>query len=162
MMQIHSNDVLANARSESLSVDDEDKDDVFDVIIKLRKELLASDSDRFIQHHYVSKKLKEWPLYSNVVTDFSMALIEAVLKGFNTMEIPTYLQYAMKWVTSDVIPIKIVQRSSMNFENRWVLRSALNFASNGEVVREVASARKQDMEIYEKRKGHEQLDEQQS
>ncbi|ESN91249.1 hypothetical protein HELRODRAFT_182105 [Helobdella robusta] len=140
MMQIHSNDVLANARSESLSVDDEDKDDVFDVIIKLRKELLASDSDRFIQH-----------------------------------------------------------RSSMNFENRWVLRSALNFASDGEVVREVgrefqrkrpekakadlakecltrvkkreeddrkpgslASAREQDMEIYEKRKGHEQLDEQQS
>ncbi|ESN97079.1 hypothetical protein HELRODRAFT_178528 [Helobdella robusta] len=50
MMQIHSNDVLANARSESLSVDDEDKDDVFDVIIKLREELLASDSDRFIQH----------------------------------------------------------------------------------------------------------------
>ncbi|ESO08315.1 hypothetical protein HELRODRAFT_169120 [Helobdella robusta] len=29
-------------------------------------------------------------------------------------------------------------RSSMNFENRWVLRSALNFASDGEVVREVA------------------------
>ncbi|ESN96782.1 hypothetical protein HELRODRAFT_163905 [Helobdella robusta] len=28
-------------------------------------------------------------------------------------------------------------RSSMNFENRWVLRSALNFASDGEVVREV-------------------------
>ncbi|ESN96829.1 hypothetical protein HELRODRAFT_178626 [Helobdella robusta] len=25
----------------------------------------------------------------------------------------------------------------MNFENRWVLRSALNFASDGEVVREV-------------------------
>ncbi|ESO04431.1 hypothetical protein HELRODRAFT_172823 [Helobdella robusta] len=60
--------------------------------------------------------------------------------------------------------------------NRWVLRSALNFASDGEVVREVgrefqrkkpekakvASAREQDMEIYEKRKGHEQLDEQQS
>ncbi|ESN97047.1 hypothetical protein HELRODRAFT_178493 [Helobdella robusta] len=123
--------------------------------------------------HHVSKKLKEWPLYSNVVTDFSMALIEAVLKGFNTMEIPTYLQYAMKWATSDVIPIKIVQliklyfrdvqqRSSMNFENRWVLRSALNFASDGEVVREVASAREQNMEIYEKRKGHEQLDEQQS
>ncbi|ESO12147.1 hypothetical protein HELRODRAFT_158597 [Helobdella robusta] len=68
----------------------------------------------------------------------------------------------------------------------WVLRSALNFASDGEVVREVgrefqrkgpekakadlakecltrvASAREQDMEIYEKRKGHEQLDEQQS
>ncbi|ESO00478.1 hypothetical protein HELRODRAFT_175918 [Helobdella robusta] len=50
MMQIHSNDVLAKARSESLSVDDEDKDDVFDVILKLRNELLASDSDRFIQH----------------------------------------------------------------------------------------------------------------
>ncbi|ESO09160.1 hypothetical protein HELRODRAFT_169105 [Helobdella robusta] len=31
----------------------------------------------------------------------------------------------------------LVQRSSMNFENRWVLRSALNFASDGEVVREV-------------------------
>ncbi|ESO01539.1 hypothetical protein HELRODRAFT_174497 [Helobdella robusta] len=29
------------------------------------------------------------------------------------------------------------KRSSMNFENRWVLRSALNFASDGEVVREV-------------------------
>ncbi|ESN91057.1 hypothetical protein HELRODRAFT_182307 [Helobdella robusta] len=29
------------------------------------------------------------------------------------------------------------QRSSMNFENRWVLRSALNFASDGEVVREI-------------------------
>ncbi|ESO12283.1 hypothetical protein HELRODRAFT_158765 [Helobdella robusta] len=28
-------------------------------------------------------------------------------------------------------------RSSMNFENRWVLRSALNFANDGEVVREV-------------------------
>ncbi|ESO12163.1 hypothetical protein HELRODRAFT_158627 [Helobdella robusta] len=28
-------------------------------------------------------------------------------------------------------------RSSMNFENRWVLRSALNFASDGEIVREV-------------------------
>ncbi|ESN92855.1 hypothetical protein HELRODRAFT_164986 [Helobdella robusta] len=28
-------------------------------------------------------------------------------------------------------------RSSMNFENRWVLKSALNFASDGEVVREV-------------------------
>ncbi|ESO10077.1 hypothetical protein HELRODRAFT_167925 [Helobdella robusta] len=150
MMQIHSNDVLANARSESLSVDDEDKDDVFDVIIKLRKKLLASDSDRFIQH---ARRVAQWPWYSNVVTDFSMALIEAVLKGFNTMEIPTYLQYAMKWATSDVIPIKIVQRSSMNFENRWVLRSALNFASDGEVVREVASAREQDMEIYEKRKG---------
>ncbi|ESN91424.1 hypothetical protein HELRODRAFT_165459 [Helobdella robusta] len=27
-------------------------------------------------------------------------------------------------------------RSSMNFENRWVLRSALNFASDGEVGRE--------------------------
>ncbi|ESO09135.1 hypothetical protein HELRODRAFT_169077 [Helobdella robusta] len=56
----------------------------------------------------------------------------------------------------------VQKRSSMNFENRWVLRSALNFASDGEVVREVASAREQDMEIYEKRKGHEQLDEQQS
>ncbi|ESN90218.1 hypothetical protein HELRODRAFT_182715 [Helobdella robusta] len=57
---------------------------------------------------------------------------------------------------------KIVERvrSSMNFENRWVLRSALNFASDREVVREVASVREQDMEIYEKRKGHEQLDEQ--
>ncbi|ESO00196.1 hypothetical protein HELRODRAFT_176030 [Helobdella robusta] len=54
------------------------------------------------------------------------------------------------------------KRSSMNFENRWVLRSALNFASDGEIVREVASAREQDMEIYEKRKGHEQLYEQQS
>ncbi|ESO05890.1 hypothetical protein HELRODRAFT_159976 [Helobdella robusta] len=54
------------------------------------------------------------------------------------------------------------KRSSMNFENRWVLRSALNFASDGEVVREVANAREQDMEIYEKRKGHEQLDEQQN
>ncbi|ESO05716.1 hypothetical protein HELRODRAFT_171378 [Helobdella robusta] len=53
------------------------------------------------------------------------------------------------------------ERSSMNFENRWVLRSALNFASDGEVVRKVASAREQDKEIYEKRKGHEQLDEQQ-
>ncbi|ESN98912.1 hypothetical protein HELRODRAFT_162380 [Helobdella robusta] len=30
-----------------------------------------------------------------------------------------------------------VHRSSWNFENRWVLRSALNFASDGEVVREV-------------------------
>ncbi|ESN91043.1 hypothetical protein HELRODRAFT_182392 [Helobdella robusta] len=30
-------------------------------------------------------------------------------------------------------------RSSMNFENRWVLRSALNFASDGEVVRECFS-----------------------
>ncbi|ESO11783.1 hypothetical protein HELRODRAFT_166825 [Helobdella robusta] len=89
----------------------------------------------------------------------------------------------------------------MNFENRWVLRSALNLASDGEVVREVdrefqrkrpekakadlakecltrvkkkreqeddckperlASAREQDMEINEKRNGHEQLDEQQS
>ncbi|ESN94434.1 hypothetical protein HELRODRAFT_164275 [Helobdella robusta] len=180
--QIDEKTMETNARSESLSVDDEDKDDVFDVIIKLRKELLASvevakrtkkrtycqccilirqdrhDVDHISQvlidyKHYVSKKLKEWPLYSNVVTDFSMALIEAVLKGFNTMEIPTYLQYAMKWATSDVIPIKIVQRSSMNFENRWVLRSALNFASDGEVVREVASAREQDIEIYEKRKG---------
>ncbi|ESO03319.1 hypothetical protein HELRODRAFT_173605 [Helobdella robusta] len=28
-------------------------------------------------------------------------------------------------------------RSSMNFENRWVLRFALNFASDGKVVREV-------------------------
>ncbi|ESO07844.1 hypothetical protein HELRODRAFT_184108 [Helobdella robusta] len=28
-------------------------------------------------------------------------------------------------------------RSSMNFAKRWVLRSALNFASDGEVVREV-------------------------
>ncbi|ESO04577.1 hypothetical protein HELRODRAFT_191631 [Helobdella robusta] len=80
----------------------------------------------------------------------------------------------------------IYNRSSMNFENRWVLRSALNFASDGEVVREVGrefqgkgpekakadlakecltqvtSAREQDMEIYEKRKGHEQLDEQQT
>ncbi|ESN97856.1 hypothetical protein HELRODRAFT_177493 [Helobdella robusta] len=28
-------------------------------------------------------------------------------------------------------------RSSMSFENRWVLRSALNFVSDGEVVREV-------------------------
>ncbi|ESO04283.1 hypothetical protein HELRODRAFT_172640 [Helobdella robusta] len=27
--------------------------------------------------------------------------------------------------------------SSMNFENRWVLKSALNFASDGEVVKEV-------------------------
>ncbi|ESN95544.1 hypothetical protein HELRODRAFT_179320 [Helobdella robusta] len=47
-------------------------------------------------------------------------------------------------------------------DGQWVLRSPLNFASDGEVVREVASAREQDMEIYEKRKGHEQLDEQQS
>ncbi|ESN99186.1 hypothetical protein HELRODRAFT_162688 [Helobdella robusta] len=53
---------------------------------------------------------------------------------------------------------RITPRSSMNFETRWVLRSALNFASDGEVVREVASAGEQDMEIYEKRKGHEQLD----
>ncbi|ESO12330.1 hypothetical protein HELRODRAFT_158828 [Helobdella robusta] len=51
-------------------------------------------------------------------------------------------------------------------KKKWVLsmvlRSALNFASDGEVVREVASAREQDMEIYEKRKRHEQLDKQQS
>ncbi|ESO00352.1 hypothetical protein HELRODRAFT_175753 [Helobdella robusta] len=53
-------------------------------------------------------------------------------------------------------------RSLMNFEVRWVLSSALNFVSDGEVVREVVSAKEQDMEIYEKRKGHEQLDEQQS
>ncbi|ESN99311.1 hypothetical protein HELRODRAFT_162832 [Helobdella robusta] len=33
--------------------------------------------------------------------------------------------------------IDCLERSSMNFENRWVLRSALNFASDGEVVREV-------------------------
>ncbi|ESN95357.1 hypothetical protein HELRODRAFT_179427 [Helobdella robusta] len=45
---------------------------------------------------------------------------------------------------------------------RWVLRSALNFASDGKVVREVASAREQNMEIYKKRKGHEKLVEQQS
>ncbi|ESN94517.1 hypothetical protein HELRODRAFT_164373 [Helobdella robusta] len=63
----------------------------------------------------------------------------------------------------------------------WVLRSTLNFVSDEEVVRErglyfqrkgpkkasadlarVATAREQDMEIYKKRKGHEQLDEQQS
>ncbi|ESN97419.1 hypothetical protein HELRODRAFT_178210 [Helobdella robusta] len=56
----------------------------------------------------------------------------------------------------------VQQRSSMNFTNRWVLRFALNFVSDGKVVREVASAREQDMEIYEKRKGREQLDEQQS
>ncbi|ESN99680.1 hypothetical protein HELRODRAFT_184382 [Helobdella robusta] len=31
----------------------------------------------------------------------------------------------------------VQQLSSMNFENRWVLRSALNFVSDGEVVREV-------------------------
>ncbi|ESN97083.1 hypothetical protein HELRODRAFT_178532 [Helobdella robusta] len=31
----------------------------------------------------------------------------------------------------------LYNRSSMNFENRWVLRSTLNFASDGEVVREV-------------------------
>ncbi|ESO11763.1 hypothetical protein HELRODRAFT_166800 [Helobdella robusta] len=42
---------------------------------------------------------------------------------------------------------------------RWVLRSALNFASDEEAV---ASAREQDMKIYEKRKRHEQLEEQQS
>ncbi|ESN94339.1 hypothetical protein HELRODRAFT_164165 [Helobdella robusta] len=71
-------------------------------------------------------------------------------------------------------------------DTKWVLKSALNFASDGEVVREVGrefqrkgpekakadlakecltrvtSAREQGMEIYEKRKGHEQLDEQQS
>ncbi|ESO00749.1 hypothetical protein HELRODRAFT_175225 [Helobdella robusta] len=37
-----------------------------------------------------------------------------------------------------VVSLKIClfKRSSMNFENRWVLRSALNFASDGEVVRE--------------------------
>ncbi|ESO12844.1 hypothetical protein HELRODRAFT_159432 [Helobdella robusta] len=234
MMQIHSNDVLANARSESLSVDDEDKDDVFDVQVAKRtkkKNILpvlyfdstgsvirrTSSKQKRIFHytgvisidnriipmidfvtcrhdvyhinqvlidykHYVSKKLKEWPLYSNVVTDFSMALIEAVLKGFNHDGNSDVFEYAMKWATSDVIPIKIVQVKLCV----WVLRSALNFASDGEVVREVgrefqrkrpkkanadlakecltrvASAREQDMEIYEKRKGHEQLYEQQS
>ncbi|ESN93000.1 hypothetical protein HELRODRAFT_165154 [Helobdella robusta] len=81
-----------------------------------------------------------------------------------------YVAYAEKrqsWPDLKGLLIKryfrdVQQRSSMNFENRWVLRSALNFASDGEVVREVASAREQDMEIYGKRKGHEQLDEQQS
>ncbi|ESO12022.1 hypothetical protein HELRODRAFT_158421 [Helobdella robusta] len=57
--------------------------------------------------------------------------------------------------------VKNYLRSTMS-EERWVLRFAPNIASDGEVVREVASAREQDMEIYEKRKGHEQLDEQQS
>ncbi|ESN96749.1 hypothetical protein HELRODRAFT_163861 [Helobdella robusta] len=32
---------------------------------------------------------------------------------------------------------QLKKRSTINFENRWVLRSALNFASDGEVVREV-------------------------
>ncbi|ESO12528.1 hypothetical protein HELRODRAFT_159084 [Helobdella robusta] len=50
-------------------------------------------------------------------------------------------------------------RFPRNFANRWILRSALNFVSDGEVV---ASAREQDNEIYETRNGHEQLDEQQS
>ncbi|ESN91248.1 hypothetical protein HELRODRAFT_182104 [Helobdella robusta] len=85
-------------------------------------------------------------------------------------------------------PLILLNWSHMALPPRllWVLRSALNFASDGEVVREVgkesqrkgpekakadlakecltrvASAREQDMEIYEKRKGHEQLDEQQS
>ncbi|ESO12167.1 hypothetical protein HELRODRAFT_158630 [Helobdella robusta] len=77
---------------------------------------------------------------------------------------------------SEFVDILVDKRSSMNFENRWVLRSALNFASDEKVVREIgrefqregpekakaASAREQDMEIYEKRKGHQQLDEQQS
>ncbi|ESN91404.1 hypothetical protein HELRODRAFT_165434 [Helobdella robusta] len=85
---------------------------------------------------------------------------------------------------------QLLVRSSMNFANTWVFRPALNFVSDGEVAREggrapgkrankanadlakeclakkcltqVASAREQDMKIYEKRKGHEQLDEQQS
>ncbi|ESO12235.1 hypothetical protein HELRODRAFT_158705 [Helobdella robusta] len=36
-----------------------------------------------------------------------------------------------------LLPFLCHLHSTMNFENRWVLRSALNFASDGEVVREV-------------------------
>ncbi|ESN91901.1 hypothetical protein HELRODRAFT_181957 [Helobdella robusta] len=43
--------------------------------------------------------------------------------------------FATKIITLNKIAAEM--RSSMNFENRWVLRSALNFASDGEIVREV-------------------------
>ncbi|ESO02025.1 hypothetical protein HELRODRAFT_161249 [Helobdella robusta] len=41
------------------------------------------------------------------------------------------------YMTQSKCKTSITQRSSMNFENRWVLRSTLNIASDGEVVREV-------------------------
>ncbi|ESO11111.1 hypothetical protein HELRODRAFT_183493 [Helobdella robusta] len=44
------------------------------------------------------------------------------------------LRSALKFASDGEV---VRERSSMNFENRWVLRSALNFASDGEIVREV-------------------------
>ncbi|ESN91958.1 hypothetical protein HELRODRAFT_181880 [Helobdella robusta] len=43
-----------------------------------------------------------------------------------------------RWAVVGVSTVHMM-RSSMNFENRWVLRFALNFASDGEVVRECFS-----------------------
>ncbi|ESO01768.1 hypothetical protein HELRODRAFT_160928 [Helobdella robusta] len=154
------------------------------------------------------KKGKRLANFYEVVTDHSMAMINAVLTGWigvdlrgrfaellknhvdaRTKEILLQIPASRKRKIKTVVkeceenywgkrkPFKSYfnsiirlpnQRFSMNFENRWVLRSALNFASDGELVREVessrenASAREQDMKIYEKRKGHEQLDEQHS
>ncbi|ESN90132.1 hypothetical protein HELRODRAFT_182829 [Helobdella robusta] len=89
--------------------------------------------------------------YLPVATD-GMAIFSKVIMAISTF----YFKYNTKFVftlallASGLLYVAIYfcrtfpslmlhsgARSSMNFENRWVLRSALNFASDGKVVREV-------------------------
>ncbi|ESO10255.1 hypothetical protein HELRODRAFT_168146 [Helobdella robusta] len=66
----------------------------------------------------------------------------SVLSGTNAMSLNHYIIGDYMLPSNAVyqninVAVDSYKRFSMNFENRWVLRSALNFASDGEVVREV-------------------------
>ncbi|ESO01890.1 hypothetical protein HELRODRAFT_161080 [Helobdella robusta] len=73
---------------------------------------------------------------------FEVLLLENVAEqSVDTLE--ALRKWLLKSVAGSSIDIEVgccgvvSQHSSMNFANRWVLRSALNFVSNGEIVREV-------------------------
>ncbi|ESO03877.1 hypothetical protein HELRODRAFT_172902 [Helobdella robusta] len=125
-------------------------------------------------------------LSSNNIIGQSNPYLKIQFMKFNTVKFEVTL-HSNRYLLSSRFEIYVVggdnkrrKRSLMNLANKWVLGFALNFVSDGEVAREVggefqkkgfkkffyilmvASEREQDMEIYEKKKGNEQLDEQQS
>lgn len=47
---------------------------------------------------YLCKELKMWPVFENIITDFSFANINAIMREFNFMTIPEYLKMTHDWV----------------------------------------------------------------
>lgn len=50
---------------------------------------------------YCEKKFKKWPLFNEVVIDFSFALLNSVLDGFNRIDVIEYIKYCYSVVTGE-------------------------------------------------------------